>query len=288
MAAESEKLQKILARGGVGSRRGVEKLIEQGRVSVNGKPAKLGDRASVHDAIEVDGQRIKATRLAPQLTRVLLYNKPEGEVCTRDDEQNRPTVFAALPRIINSRWISVGRLDLNTSGLLLFTNNGELASRLMHPSQELSRVYSVRVYGKLDDAKIAQLKKGVALEDGMASFDQISRLPQQESDVANQWLKVSLKEGRNREVRRLFEAVGLQVNRLIRTRYGDMPLPRDLRQGKTRELTWKQVNELLASVSLPPDPRPDKANLPQSDATRKRLKSHPGKQSGARKGSKRR
>ena len=272
-ASESEKFQKLLARGGLGSRRGVEKLIAQGRVSVNGKLAKLGDRAHFSDRIEVNGQAIKATRLAPQLTRVLLYNKPEGEVCTRQDEQGRPTVFAALPRIINSRWVSVGRLDLNTSGLLLLTNNGELASRLMHPSQEMMRVYSVRVFGKLTDEHLAQLKKGVPLEDGPASFDQVSRLPQQDQDAANHWLKVSLKEGRNREVRRLFEAVGLQVNRLIRTRYGDWSLTRDLRQGKTRELTWKQVNELLTQVGLPPDPRPDQAALPKNAATRKRMQS---------------
>ena len=265
-ASESEKLQKILARGGLGSRRGVEKLIAQGRVSVNGKLAKLGDRAHFSDRIEVNGQAIKATRLAPQLTRVLLYNKPEGEVCTRQDEQGRPTVFAALPRIINSRWVSVGRLDLNTSGLLLLTNNGELASRLMHPSQEMMRVYSVRVFGKLTDEHLAQLKKGVPLEDGPASFDQVSRLPQQDQDAANHWLKVSLKEGRNREVRRLFEAVGLQVNRLIRTRYGDWSLTRDLRQGKTREVTWKQVNELLTQVGLPSDPRPCPKMRPRASA----------------------
>ena len=253
----AERLQKILARAGFGSRREIEKLIAEGLVKVNNRTAVLGDCASPEDKIQVRNQLVKATRLVKQPTQVLLYNKPEGQVTSRKDEKGRDTVFQHLPRIINSRWVAVGRLDINTSGLLIFTNNGELANRMMHPSYEVEREYSVRVFGEVTDEILKQLKKGVKLEDGWAKFDRIVKLPLQEDSAVNQWYQVTLKEGRNREVRRIWEAAGVQVSRLIRTRYGLFQLPRSLRQGKTEALTWRQVNQLLKSVGLPEEPRPD-------------------------------
>lgn len=255
--AAGEKLQKILARAGFGSRREVEKLISERLVKVNGRLARLGDRAQSGDKIKVRDQLVKETRLAKQPTQVILYNKPEGQVTSRKDEKGRDTVFQHLPRIINSRWVAIGRLDMNTSGLLIFTNNGELANRMMHPSYEVEREYSVRVFGEVSEEALKQLKKGVKLEDGWAKFDRITKLPQQDEESINQWYKVTLKEGRNREVRRMWEAVGVQVSRLIRTRYGLFQLSRNLRQGKSEPLTWRQVNQLLKSVGLPEEPRPD-------------------------------
>lgn len=254
---QGEKLQKILARAGFGSRREVERLIEQGAVKVNGRTATLGDRALPSDILKVNDVPVKQTRLTKQPTQVILYNKPEGQVTSRKDEKGRDTVFQHLPRIINSRWVAIGRLDINTSGLLIFTNNGELANRMMHPSYEVEREYSVRVFGEVTDEILKQLRKGVNLEDGWAKFDRVVRIPDQEEESLNQWFRVVLKEGRNREVRRIWEAVGLQVSRLIRTRYGQFQLPRNLRQGKSEPLTWKQVNQLLKSVGLPEEPRPD-------------------------------
>jgi 23S rRNA pseudouridine2605 synthase len=247
---ENEKLQKILARAGFGSRREVEKIISDGLVKVNGKVAKLGERAIASDSIQFKGQPIKETRLARQTTQVILYNKPEGQICSRKDEKNRTTIFQNLPRIINGRWISVGRLDLNTSGLLILTNNGELANRMMHPSYKIEREYSVRIFGEVSAQIISRLKKGVKLEDGLAKFDQISKLPKQDDESINKWYKVVIKEGRNREVRRIWESQNLQVSRLIRTGYGVFDLPRTLRQGKSKELNWKQINQLLTSVDL--------------------------------------
>ncbi len=252
-----EKLQKILARGGYGSRREMEKLIDSGAVQVNGKVAKLGDRALASDTIKLHGKPVNENRLAKQATRVLIYHKPEGTVCTRSDEKGRDTIFNDLPRIINGRWINVGRLDINTSGLLLITNNGELANRLMHPSYEVEREYAVRVFGEVGDDVIQKLKQGVKLDDGPAKFDRIFKLPQQEENALNQWYRVVIKEGRNREVRRIWESQGVQISRLIRTRYGDFSLNRSLRKGKTQELSWKQVNQLLKSVELPMEKRPD-------------------------------
>jgi len=252
-----EKLQKILARGGFGSRRDVEKLIEEGLVKVNNKIATLGDRALPTDQIKVRDQLVKETRLEKQPTQVILYNKPEGQVCSRKDEKGRETIFTSLPRIINSRWVSIGRLDMNTSGLLILTNNGELANRMMHPSYEVEREYSVRVFGEVNEAVLKQLKKGVMSEDGMARFETIGKIPQQDEDAINQWYRVVIKEGRNREVRRMWESQGVQVSRLIRTRYGAFSLPRMLKRGKSEPLTWKQVNQLLKSVGLPEEKSPD-------------------------------
>lgn len=252
-----EKLQKILARGGFGSRREVEKLIEEGLVKVNNKVATIGDRALSTDAIKVREQLVKNTRLEKQPTQVILYNKPEGLVCSRKDEKGRETIFSSLPRIINSRWVSIGRLDMNTSGLLILTNNGELANRMMHPSYEVEREYSVRVFGEVNETILKQLKNGIMLEDGMARFESIGKIPQQEEDSINQWYRVVIKEGRNREVRRIWETQGVQVSRLIRTRYGLFSLPRMLKRGKSEPLTWKQVNQLLKSVGLPEEKNPD-------------------------------
>ena len=252
-----EKLQKILARAGFGSRREIEKHIAEGLVKINGRVAQLGDRALPGDNLKFKDQAVKESRLATQPTRVILYNKPEGLVCSRKDEKDRETVFDKLPRIINGRWVSIGRLDLNTSGLLIFTNNGELANRMMHPSYRIEREYSVRVFGEVSPEIIATLLKGVKLEDGMARFDRIVKLPQQEEESINQWYKVTIKEGRNREVRRIWESQGVQVSRLIRTKYGAFDLPRSLRREKHEELTWRQINQLLKSVGIREEPRPD-------------------------------
>lgn len=252
-----EKLQKILARGGLGSRREVEKLIIEGLVKVNGKVATIGERAMPTDTIKVRDQLVKENRLATQPTQVILYNKPEGQVCSRKDEKGRETIYSSLPRIINSRWISVGRLDLNTSGLLILTNNGELANRMMHPSYEMEREYAVRVFGEVSDEILQKLRKGVKLEDGWAKFDRVDKIPSHEEKSINQWYRVVIKEGRNREVRRIWESQGVQVSRLMRTRYGDFELPRNLRRGKTEALTWKQINQLLKGVGMQPEARPD-------------------------------
>lgn len=189
----TEKLQKILARAGVGSRRAVEALIAEGVVTVNGKVATLGDRASDSDKIVVKGRQIRSENLVKQPTQVLLYNKPEGRVCTRKDDKGRQTIFSQLPRIHNGRWVSIGRLDLNTSGLLILTNNGELANRLMHPSYEIEREYVVRVFGEVTDEIREKLTKGVQLEDGLAKFDKLYQLPEKD-DSMNNWYRVVLKE----------------------------------------------------------------------------------------------
>lgn len=266
---EGEKLQKILARGGYGSRREIERLIEQGLVQLNGRTAKLGDRATTDDKIQVRGHTVKATRLAKQPTQVLLYHKPEGRVCSRADEQGRDSIFDQLPPIHNGRWISIGRLDINTSGLLIVTNNGELANRMMHPSYELEREYAVRIFGEVGDDVLARLRQGVMLEDGLAKFDHVSRIPSDE-DAINQWFRVILKEGRYREVRRLWESQGLQVSRLMRIRYGDFSLPRGLRRGKSEPLNWIQVNKLLADVGLAKEVRPDLRSHASGDERKKR------------------
>ena len=209
----SEKLQKVLARAGHGSRREIESIIEAGRVSVDGKIAKLGDRVEVTPGlkIRIDGHLISVRESAEQICRVLAYYKPEGELCTRNDPEGRPTVFDRLPKLRGARWIAVGRLDVNTCGLLLFTTDGELANRLMHPSREVEREYAVRVFGQVDDAKLRDLSRGVQLEDGPAAFKTIKFSG---GEGINQWYNVTLTEGRNREVRRLWEAVGVQVSRL--------------------------------------------------------------------------
>ncbi|WP_176672194.1 23S rRNA pseudouridine(2605) synthase RluB [Mannheimia varigena] len=245
-----EKLQKILARAGQGSRRELEEIIAAGRVSVDGKIATLGDRVQVSSStkIRIDGHLINLISTQKEICRVLMYYKPEGELCTRSDPEGRATVFDRLPRLTGSRWIAVGRLDINTSGLLLFTTDGELANRLMHPSREVEREYSVRVFGNIDDAMLQRLRKGVQLEDGPANFKQIKVVG---GTGLNQWFDVTLTEGRNREVRRLWESQGVEVSRLIRIRYGNIKLDKGLPRGGWEEMGLEQVNYLRELVGLP-------------------------------------
>ncbi|WJG10854.1 23S rRNA pseudouridine(2605) synthase RluB [Aliiglaciecola sp. LCG003] len=245
----SEKLQKVLANAGKGSRREMEKWIEQGRISVNGTLATLGDRVEVTDQIRIDGHLLSIQQEKP-VCRVLMYNKPEGELCSRKDPEGRSTVFDRLPKIQHGRWIAVGRLDINTSGLLLFTNDGELANRLMHPKHEVQREYAVRVFGEVDNSMVNKLKKGVELEDGMAKFTTIARRPGDDESL-NTWFNVTLSEGRNREVRRLWESQGVQVSRLIRVNYGGLELHKRLPQGGWMELELPELNTLRKSVQLP-------------------------------------
>ncbi|MDD2048704.1 23S rRNA pseudouridine(2605) synthase RluB [Pseudomonas putida] len=245
-----EKLQKVLARIGVGSRRDVEAWISQGRIKVNGVDATLGQRVDLHDAISVDGRLIKREESAETVRRVIMYNKPDGEICTRDDPEGRPTVFDRLPRPKEGRWINIGRLDINTTGLLMFTTDGELANRLMHPSYEMDREYAVRVRGEVDEDMIARLKAGVVLEDGPARFTDIQEAPGGEG--FNHWYHCVVMEGRNREVRRLWESQGLVVSRLKRVRFGPVFLNSDLPMGRWREMSQQEVDILAAEVGLTP------------------------------------
>ena len=250
----SEKLQKVLARAGLGSRRLIERWIEEGRITIDGQPATLGARVTPHQMLRVDGRIVPAHAIQPK-PRILIYHKPEGEVCTRSDPQGRPTVFDKLPVLRGARWIAVGRLDYNTSGLLLFTTDGELANRLMHPSREIEREYAVRVLGKVSEEMLARLKQGVMLEDGPAHFDTIVDAG---GSGANHWYHVTLKEGRNREVRRMWDAIGVQVSRLIRIRFGSIQLPPRFHAGRTMELDDDAAAALYEQVELKP-PSPPKA-----------------------------
>jgi 23S rRNA pseudouridine2605 synthase len=242
-----EKLQKVLARAGYGSRREIEGWISEGRIKINNRIAQLGDRVSERDRISVDGKRVQQARLKERRSRVLVYHKPVGEVCTRTDPEGRDTIFKRLPRLASGRWITVGRLDLNTSGLLLVTTDGELANRLMHPSHQVEREYAVRVLGEVDADMLKRLQQGVELEDGLAHFDAIADAG---GDGANHWYHVILREGRNREVRRLWESQGVQVSRLMRVRYGAITLPRGQRPGRWEDLPEEVVNDLRRSVGL--------------------------------------
>ncbi|WP_430456026.1 23S rRNA pseudouridine(2605) synthase RluB [Rheinheimera sp.] len=243
----SEKLQKVLARSGVGSRREMETVISTGRVTVDGKVAHLGDRINANQLVRVDGHPVKIATEEEQVCRVVAYHKPEGEICTRTDPDGRPTVFDRLPNIRGARWIAIGRLDINTSGLLLFTTDGELANRLMHPKFEVEREYSVRVFGEVNDAIIQRLRIGVELEDGKANFKKIKAMG---GEGVNRWFNVVLTEGRNREVRRMWESQGTVVNRLIRIRYGDLLLPKHLPAGGYTEMGLEDVNYLRKLVHL--------------------------------------
>ena len=247
----SEKLQKVLARTGHGSRRELETLIKSGRVSVSGQVAKLGDRLDDENAIvRIDGHTVNVKGSEEDVCRILAYYKPEGELCTRHDPEGRRTVFDRLPKIKGSRWISVGRLDANTSGLLLFTTDGELANRLMHPSRQVEREYLVRVFGEVDEKKVRNLVKGVKLEDGMARFEDIVYAG---GEGMNHTFYVVINEGRNREVRRLWESQDTTVSRLKRVRYGDIYLEKTLPRGGWMELELKEVNYLRELVELPPE-----------------------------------
>ncbi|GAA5118476.1 23S rRNA pseudouridine(2605) synthase RluB [Alloalcanivorax gelatiniphagus] len=245
----SEKLQKVLARTGLGSRRELETWIADGRISVNGKVATLGDRVEPEDTIRVDGRIIPVKAEEDVIRRVIVYHKPAGEVCSRNDPQGRPTVFDNLPRLQGLRWVQVGRLDINTTGLMLFTTDGELAHRLMHPSNGFVREYAVRVRGELTDEKRRAMLDGVLLEDGVSRFDSIVDAGGAE-EAANHWHKVSLTGGKYREVRRLFQSQDLEVARLIRIRFGDLSLPSDLRMGRWKELTADEIKPLTDRVDL--------------------------------------
>ncbi|MDI3322765.1 pseudouridine synthase [Pontibacterium granulatum] len=244
-----EKLHKVLARSGIGSRREMERWIQDGRVIVNNEKATLGDRIGPQDVVKVDGHEVKLVFGKDATRRVLIYNKPVGEICTRHDPEGRATVFRHLPPLKEGRWIAIGRLDINTSGLLLFTTDGELANALMHPSANIDREYAVRILGEVEDNTLQTLTEGVLLEDGMARFTDVRYF---DGEGANKWFHCVVMEGRNREVRRLWESQGLQVSRLKRVRYGPVFLPSDVRAGTWREMTPKEVKELSKMMEVAP------------------------------------
>lgn len=244
LVESTEKLQKVLARAGMGSRRALETVIAEGRVSVNGRPAKLGDRVTGHEKIQLDGKTIIVTAAdSKEDLRVIMYNKPEGEVCTRKDPEGRKTIFESLPKVLNGRWVAVGRLDINTTGLILLTTDGDLAHKLMHPSSGIDREYRVRIFGKVDQAMVDRLLKGVELEDGMARFTDITL--EDEIDSSNRWVTVTLMEGKNREVRRLWESQGVQVSRLKRVRFGPILLPSKVARGRFDDCSESQIKALI-------------------------------------------
>jgi 23S rRNA pseudouridine2605 synthase len=240
------KLHKVLAEAGVGSRREMEELIVAGRVSVNGEPAHIGQRVAENDQVRVNG-RLVTRPSASKPPRVILYHKPAGEIVSHDDPEGRATVFARLPKMRVGKWLSVGRLDLNTEGLLILTTSGDLANRLMHPRYGAEREYAVRVLGELGDEQQASLVKGIELEDGLAQFGSLDYLG---GEGSNRWYRATLNEGRNREVRRMFEAAGVTVSRLIRTRFGEVVLPRNLRRGRWEELDGSLVMALMLQLGL--------------------------------------
>ncbi|AOS98534.1 Ribosomal large subunit pseudouridine synthase B [Microbulbifer aggregans] len=245
-APKGEKLQKVLARTGVGSRREMERAIEAGRVTVNGQVAELGERVTGEDHIELDGRRLPAAE--ENRCRVIVYNKPVGEICSRHDPEGRPTVYDRLPKLPSGRWISVGRLDFNTSGLLLFTNSGELANRLMHPSSVIDREYLVRIQGQVTDEMKKHLLEGVLLEDGVARFTDIV---ESGGEGHNRWFYCVVMEGRNREVRRLWESQGVRVSRLKRVRYGSVFIPSNVRVGQWIEMEPKEIDDLCVTAGMP-------------------------------------
>ena len=243
---KQERVQKALARMGYGSRREIERLIGEQKIRINGQLAKLGDHVKAGDKINIGNRRAVISSDVGRI-RVLIYNKPEGEICTQKDEEGRKTVFDSIGKLQQGRWISVGRLDINSSGLLLFTNYGELANKLMHPSSEIEREYAVRVNGEVTDDIVKRLLKGVELEDGLLKFDSITDGGGQ---GANHWYNVILKEGKNREVRRLWQSQDVRVSRLIRVRYGNLTLPRTLKLGRKTELSLDEIKALFAFVKL--------------------------------------
>ena len=252
-----------MANAGIASRRESERWIQAGRVSVNGKIAEIGDRATTRDLIRVDGKPLRLTKPEDFQRKMIAYHKPEGEISTKKDPEGRPTIFDSLPKIRNSRWLSVGRLDFNTSGLIFFTNDGELANKLMHPAQEIVRKYAVRVRGQVTDDILKQLQAGVELDDGDAHFDSIE---DGGGEGSNHWYHVTLKEGRNREVRRLWEAFDIQVSRLHRIQYGPFDLPRALKRGRWRELTPSELAEFEKIADL----KPTKVKIVRQDKNKQR------------------
>jgi 23S rRNA pseudouridine2605 synthase len=248
--SDPPKLHKALADAGHGSRREIEEWIAAGRVNVNGEPAHVGQRVGPDDRVRLNGKLVQL-KFSSRLPRVLMYHKPEGEIVSRDDPDGRPSVFGKLPRLKSGRWIAIGRLDFNSCGLLLFTNDGGLANRMMHPRYQIEREYAVRVLGEATAEMMEMLRKGVELEDGPAHF---LRMIEIGGEGTNRWYRVALAEGRNREVRRMFEAVGLMVSRLMRVRYGPVDLPPRLKRGQCADLTSEQVEKLLKI--LPPEVNP--------------------------------
>lgn len=272
---QDEKLQKVLARAGLGSRREMERAIEAGAVRVNNREAHLGDRVTPDDAIMYRGEAVHVKAQVSR-QRVILYNKPEGEICSRQDPEGRRTVFENLPKLQGERWISVGRLDFNTSGLLLFTNDGELANKLMHPSSVIDREYLVRIQGAVDDEMKRQLIEGVLLEDGVARFTDIV---EGAGEGRNRWFYCVVMEGRNREVRRLWESQGVKVSRLKRVRYGNIFIPSHVRVGQWIELNDKEIRDLLltAGIERPKVPTMSPAEKLRLERQEKRLRSGVGK-----------
>ena len=245
---EPQRLHKVLASCGFGSRRAMEEMILAGRITVNREPADVGQKVSPGDEVRINGELVKV-RFAEPRARILMYHKPAGEIVTRDDPEGRPTVFERLPNIGNGKWIAIGRLDFNTEGLLLFTNSGELANKMMHPRYEVEREYAVRVLGTLTPEQEQSLLTGIALDDGPGK---VEKLTDGGGEGANHWYHVVIKEGRNREVRRLFEALGLTVSRLIRTRYGTVAMPSRVKRGQTLELTSDEVSAVLIAAGMRP------------------------------------
>ncbi|MDO9320116.1 MAG: pseudouridine synthase [Pseudomonas sp.] len=266
-----EKLQKVLARMGLGSRRDVETWISLGRVKVNGVVAKLGHRVDSLDAISLDGRLLKREEGAESVRRVLIYNKPDGEICTRDDPEGRPTVFDRLPKPKEGRWINIGRLDINTTGLLMFTTDGELANRLMHPSYQMDREYAVRVRGEVDEEMLERLKAGVVLEDGPARFTDIKEAPG--GTGFNHWYHCVVMEGRNREVRRLWESQGVVVSRLKRVRFGPVFMTSELTMGRWREMGQREIDILSEEVGLTPVALPAMTDKARDKLVRQQRKS---------------
>lgn len=261
--APSERIQKVLAQAGYASRRELEEWITAGRVSVNGEPSFLGQKIGPGDRVKVNGKMVNlrfAAELQKRGSRVLVYHKPEGEIVSKDDPEGRPSVFDRLPAINKGRWIAIGRLDFNTSGLLLFTDDGDLANRMMHPRYEIEREYAVRLLGELTDEQIKQLTDGIQLEDGMAKF---ATLRDEGGEGSNHWYRVTLSEGRNREVRRMFETIGLTVSRLMRVRYGQVELPSRLKRGMYEEMPAEQVAVLTGKPVEPRQQRPEDKRAPK-------------------------
>lgn len=267
----TEKLQKVMARAGYGSRREMETAISAGRIKVNGQVAKLGDRVGSRDRVSLDDRPINLRAVEEVPRRVIMYNKPEGELCTRKDPEGRRTVFERLPRLKGERWIAIGRLDINTSGLLLFTTDGELANRLMHPSHQIEREYAVRVMGEVKREHVVAMVEGVMLEDGPARFSDVQEFG---GEGINTWFHVVILEGRNREVRRLWESQGLTVSRLKRVRYGNIFLDKRAKAGEWTEMTQDEIDELSTLAGLEPrkvpELTPDEKNRWSRDKNKRR------------------